>query len=417
MAAIRHGLIPSGLAALCLSAGAAAGAGDATPAQDGSAILSQGDWAKLLVERLGVSSGLRANASAEDAASLLGARGFALSRDAKAATTVTADGAQKTWRYDVEVPRTATWLVTLGNGQAAFASVDKGQSKLVAAGGTDGASDVGLFALSPGVHSIVVTSDLPAAPDLSIVAGCHPVLPAGGWQVSAKLSYGNLGRTLVQALRQNGRLPASDGLGVVPVSAGKVSIDVPSEGNYTLLLGGKALEHATYRVGGCEETIPGAPTADGWREGNTLFLSSGAQTLELFGADAKKSDGRVRLVRRSSADAEYLAVLQSMGVKLSADGKTTGSLEPEHTRTGLARRANGDSTAGLAALAGKLVTRDEALRILSSPAVAKGLGGGMNFPKKSGTGPKTKEDDLEKAGTLEDPVTGTLQQLQDADPQ
>ena len=51
---------------------------------------------------------------------------------------------------------------------------------------------------------------------IAAVAGCHPVLPAGGWQTSATLSYGNLGRTLVQALRQNGRLPASEGLGVVP---------------------------------------------------------------------------------------------------------------------------------------------------------------------------------------------------------
>jgi lipid II:glycine glycyltransferase (peptidoglycan interpeptide bridge formation enzyme) len=63
----------------------------------------------------------------------------------------------------------------------------------------------------------------------------------------------------------------------------------------------------------------------------------------------------VRLVRRSSADVEYLAALQSMGVKLAANGKTTGSLEPEResdaTRTGLARRASGDGKAGLAAMA------------------------------------------------------------------
>jgi hypothetical protein len=249
-----------------------------------------------------------------------------------------------------------------------------------------------------------------------MVAGCHPVLPAGGWQTSAKLNYGNLGRTLVQALRQNGRLPASDGLAAIPATSAKVTIDVPAEGTYSVLLAGASLSKATYRIGGCEETTPGAATADGWREGTTVLLAAGATTLELSGMDAKKTDGRVRLVRRSSADAEYLAVLQSMGVKLSTDGKTTGALELE-TRTGLARRATGGATAGLAALAGRPVTRDEAERILDTPAIAKMLAGGMAFPKaKPGPKPKKDKDDDEAGGTLEEPVTGTLQQSQDADP-
>lgn len=398
---------------LVVIAGRAGAAGD-DPRAMGSPTLSQGDWARLLVQRLGATHALRENAPAEDAASLLGARGFALEREPGAAKSVTADGAQKTWRYDVDVPNTATWLVTLGNRKPAFASVDKSPSKLLAAGGADGATDVGLFPLSAGAHTITITSNLPAAPELDMVAGCHPVLPAGGWQTSAKLTYGNLGRTLVQALRQNGRLPAADGLSAVAATASKITIDVPSEGNYSVLLAGKALERATYRIGGCEETMPGAVTADGWREGATILLPAGAATIQLAGVDAAKSDGRVRLVRRSSADAEYLAVLQSMGVKLPTDGKTTGSLE---TRTGLARRAKGDAAAGLASLAGRTVTREEGERILNTPGIAKMLAGGMSFPKaKQGTKPKTDKEDDEAAGTLEEPVTGTLQQAQDADP-
>lgn len=383
----------------------------------GSATISQGEWARLLVDRLGASGALPLTAGPEDAASLLGARGFALEREARFAKTMTADGAQKTWRYDVDLPRTATWLVTLGNAQPAFASVDKSTSKLLAAGGADGASDLGLFPLAAGAHTVTITSTLAAAPDLDLVAGCHPVLPAGGWNTSAKLNYGNLGRTLVQALRQNGRLPASDGLAPVPVTSSKTNLDVPSEGTYSVLLSGKALERATYRIGGCEETTPGSPTADGWREGTTVLLTGGATKIEFASVDAKKTDGRVRLVRRSSADAEYLAVLQSMGVKLTTDGKTTGSIDAVDTRTGLARRAKGDATGGLAALAGRTVTRAEAERILDTPVIAKQLGGGVGFPApKPGPPPNTQDQDAGTGGTLDEPVTGTLQRLQDADP-
>jgi len=411
MVGSRQVWLALGVGVLFLAVSARA-AGPTEP--DGSATLSQGEWAKLLVGRLGVSAALKENAPADDAASLLGARGFSVTRESKSAKSMTADGTQKTWRYDVDLPRTATWLVTLGIAQPAFVSVDKSPSKLLAAGGVDGASDAGLFPLAAGTHTITVTSNLPAAPNLGLVAGCHPVLPAGGWQTSAKLNYGNLGRTLVQALRQNGRLPASDGLAAIPVTSSKVAIDVPAEGTYSVLLSGAALSKATYRIGGCEETTPGAPTADGWREGTTVLLAAGATTLELAGVDAKKTDGRVRLVRRSSADAEYLAVLQSMGVKLTTDGKTTGALELE-TRTGLARRANGDAKAGLAALAGRTVTRAEGLRILNSAEVVKGFSGGFKN-EKAGPKPKKDGDDDEAGGTLDDPVTGTLQQAQDADP-
>lgn len=405
--------------ALSLVVSAAGSAFAAEPKGMGSATLSQGDWAKLLVGRLGASAELRENSAADDAAGLLGARGFSVQRESKSAKVVTADGAQRTWRYDVDLPRTATWLVTLASSQPAFVSVDKAPSKLLSAGGVDGASDAGLFPLAAGAHSVTITSNLPAAPDLDLVAGCHPVLPAGGWQTSAKLNYGNLGRTLVQALRQNGRLPASDGLAVVPAPSSKVSVDVPSEGTYSVLLSGKAFERATYRIGGCEETTPGSPTADGWREGTTVLLAAGATTIELAGVDAKRTDGRVRLVRRSSADAEYLAVLQSMGVKLTTDGKTTGALDSAgDARTGLARRANGDGKAGLAALALRTVTREEAERILNTGVISKMLAGGVGFPqeKQGPKPPKNDKEDDEDGGTLEEPVTGTLQQAQDADP-
>ena len=56
-----------------------------------------------------------------------------------------------------------------------------------------------------------------------------------------------------------------------------------------------------------------------------LIPAGGDHSLAFFGMDATKNDGRVRLVRRSPAEADYLAVLQSMGVKL---GPSTASLVP-----------------------------------------------------------------------------------------
>ena len=395
----------------CLALGA--GAAWAAP---GSETITQGEWANMLVARLGVSSALPKDAPPDEAASLLGARGIAVVRDGKTARTLTADGAQHTWRYELATPQTATWLLTVANAQPAFVSVGGKESKLIPSGGADRVSDAGFHPLARGAHAVTVTAKLPSAPDLAVVAGCHPVLPAGGWQSSAQLSFGNLGRTLVQALRQNGRLPAAEGLATTPVTATRVAFHVPAEGTYTVLIGGKALERATYRVDGCDETAPGSPTADGWREGESVLLTAGTHRIDLAGMDGRRSDGRMRLVRRATADAEYLAVLQSMGVKLTAGGKTTGSLDAGEKRTGLARRARGDDAAGLAALAGRAVTRADAERILATPVIARQLSQGVSFPRTGVTKPRTPEQDEEAAGTLEEPVTGTLQESQTADP-
>ena len=98
MVGSRQVWLALGVGVLFLAVSARA-AGPTEP--DGSATLSQGEWAKLLVGRLGVSAALKENAPADDAASLLGARGFSVTRESKSAKSMTADGTQKTWRYDM----------------------------------------------------------------------------------------------------------------------------------------------------------------------------------------------------------------------------------------------------------------------------------------------------------------------------
>src|SRR5262245_5412878 len=120
-----------------LLAGVSALAADPAP----SSTISQGDWARMLVARLGQASALRENAPPEEAAALLGARGVVIAAQGKSAKQVSADGTQRTWKYELDLPRTSTLLLTVGNSQPGFAGVDKGPSKLIAAGGPDGQSD------------------------------------------------------------------------------------------------------------------------------------------------------------------------------------------------------------------------------------------------------------------------------------
>ena len=380
--------------------------------------LNQGAWAVMLAERMKLSEDLPQGAPADEAIGLLGTRGLTILRDAKAAQLAIADGPQRSWRYDITIPKTATWLITVRNTSPAFVSVDKGASKLAPSAGVDGSSDVTAVPLRAGPHSVTISmNNVPTAPDIGLVAGCNPVIPAGGWQGAQSLTFGGLGRTLVQSLRQNGRLPAAEALAIVPVKTARTAITAPSEGTYTLLVSGRAFDRATYRIDGCTETTPTPNAADGWREGATVLLTAGEHVLSLEGFDATKNDGRVRLVRRSSADDEYLAVLQSMGVKLphlgGKDGKSA-SLESGDGRVRLVRRANGDAQAGLAALANRKVTKAEAEAILEQPVIAKLLAGG--FPPRPRATPRAGEDPFPDVAPIDEPVTGILQPAEEADP-
>src|SRR5688500_1124494 len=168
MVGARKSIIGAGTLAILIAAATAF----AAEGLDKSAMLSQGEWARMIVDRLGHTSALPATASADEAAALLGTRAVSVARHGKAAKVASADGAQKPWRYDVDLPRTGTYLLTVANTAPGFAGLDKQPGKLLAAGGPDGLSDVGLFPLAGGRHVVNVTGAQATAPDVTLVAGC-----------------------------------------------------------------------------------------------------------------------------------------------------------------------------------------------------------------------------------------------------
>lgn len=396
---------------LCAAAAPIVSAADANNSRE---VLTQGAWAAMIAGRLGLASPGTPQQPAE-AAALLDSGSTSVDAAGASASLLLRDGRQGTWQYAVAVPRTASWLLTVRNPQPAFVSVNREKSILLSAGGFDGASDAGTLVLRAGTHAVTITTASASAPDLTLTAGCHPIRPAGGWQLSARLTYGNLARTLVQALHENGRLPAAEGLSAIAIGGGVAQMDAPAAGIYTVLVAGRAAERAGYRIDRCEETVLPAPAADGWREGSSVPLAAGAHRLVLAGPNTKLGDGRARLVRRASGDVEYLAVLQSLGAKLPEGEKASADPRDDVApRTGLARRASGDPRAGLGALANRVVTREDAERILATPAIARALSRGGAFPRAAG--PESAPDDDEIAGTLVEPVTQTLQPTQEADP-
>lgn len=389
------------VAMLCAPVALAAGGG-------GAEALTQGGWASLLVERMQLTKTLPANASHE-AIALLGARPTAIEKSGATAKLVVADGGARTWKYEVSTPATATWLLVTRSGSPAFVSVDRAPSEMTGVAPNGAGSDVARRPLLAGTHTVTVhVANGAQAPDLALVGGCSTVAPVGGWQASAPLTWGVLSRTLVQALKQNGRLPAAEALPIAQVGQPQVTLQVEHEGTYTVLLAGHAFDRATYRVDGCEETHPAAiATADGWREGGTIVLLPGAHTLSFFGM-GNVPDGRVRFVRRSASDEDYLAVLSSMGVKLpkltaEAAPRLHAEADPPRRDVGGIRHAHGDVFAGIA---NRIVTRDEANAVLDTPAIARLLARTPRIPNR-----RTDVVEPPKPGefdTFETPISPTV---------
>lgn len=367
--------------------------------------LTQASWARMLADRMGI----RASSDTE-AVALLGGRGGHVDVSSQSARLLSAEGNQRSWKWDVTVPNTAIWLVTIDNRVAAFVSVDKSPSALVPAARAGGLSDAGRFPLTAGTHVLTVAvAQNVAAPEVKLVGGCAFVEPPGGW-TNAQLTYATLARTLVAAMRQQSRLPAAEAL--ASTSAKTARISAPAEGVYTVLFSGRT--DLAYRLDGCEETrLLATVTADGWREGGTTQLSAGEHAVTVTGA--VPADLKVRLVRRSTSDADYLGVLQAMGVRLqpvaslSVPGVKTASI------VGGPRHAQGD--ASLAGLASRTVTRAEAERILAHPAIARNLANAS----RAGAPPTRKKGDdqinpLQNPLTYPEPVSPTLPGGQLPDP-
>lgn len=364
-------------ASIAMPAGAQDRGAQSRSADGGAERLTEGAWARMLADRTGLLAKVEANEAERVAISLLGGTGPRVVRPGSAATLVVRDGEQRTWKYDVTVPATGVWLVGIANERPAFVSADAQPSRLVAASPAGMRSDVGHAPLLAGAHGITVATTSAAAPELSLVGGCHVVAPAGGWRSDRPLEYGELARTLVQAMRQSSRLPPAAALPPVQAVSETVTVTVPEPGPYQVLFSGDAFADARYRLDDCEETrILPAKTADGWREGGTALLARpGEHTLTLVGVDRSRGPGRIRLVRRSDTAEDHLAVLQAMGVKVAPVAALGGPSEVRlaHAIGGI-RRRQGDDLGGVAK---RVVTRAEAERILAHPVVRRLLGSSL----------------------------------------
>src|SRR2546426_912178 len=149
------------LAALGLAAAA-----DLPAVPDSAEKLTQSSWAKLLVDRLG----LTLPSGSDQATELLGGRGPAIVRDSRSAQLMGVDGGRRTYRFDLAVSRTALWLLETRNTVQSFVTLDKRPSTLVAAAPSGGLSDVGFFGVVAGTHTVtVVSSGAPQAPEIDLV--------------------------------------------------------------------------------------------------------------------------------------------------------------------------------------------------------------------------------------------------------
>ena len=382
--------------------------------------LTQGAWAAMLADRMGIGDASSAG-TAGAAAAMLGGRGTPVAKDARSAQLLATDGSRHTWRYDISLPRSAMWTVEVKAALPTFVTIDKRPSSLAPAAPGGGFSDVGEMALSGGMHTAMVNvSQVPTAPDLLLVPGCHVVSPANGWQTSATLTYGALARTLVEATRQSSRLPAAEALAIAKLEGPNANIQTPGDGEYTLVIAGDALSRASYRLDSCQEERPAAiGTQDGWREGATTSLAAGLHTITIAGYDTTKTDARVRFVRRSSADNDYLAVLQSMGVKVAGSGMTHASLVRAHGMLMASLFAPVFVAApqtSLTSLASQPVSAEDAQAILDDPAIAHYLANGLKFHKPKPEEKGNAEEDRRREGTFEQPVSPTVPGDQNPDP-
>ncbi len=331
-------------------------------AAPGSSNLTQGDWVKLLVQRLGLTRQFR-SLSAEDAIALFSSRVTPTSETTPEPKLVNDMDGQKTWRFDLVLPKSSIYVVAARPRRPSFVRVDDQSAVLVSRHRAGAAKDVGRYPMLEGPHSIAATvaADLPA-PTISLVTGCHYIAPASGWSAGAELSFGTMARTLVRAIRQDGRLPAAEALPPVAIAWDRIPLTAPVDGIYTLEANGVPKD-VTFRIDGCEENGVGSKRAEGWREGTTTFLKAGRHVVSVFGVDPVDLGGRVRLVRRDSSDGEYLAVLKKLGVPVEKMANAVGGAG--RARTGsVSSAASAAEAEPLAEYAGLPVTMDLAVGAL-----------------------------------------------------
>ena len=292
-------------------------------ASDDQRIVTHEAWARALVERLGLSSALGAAGGSAEAFELLAPATRPLAgAPSGGAGQVPSDGAV---RLPVTVPGAGSYaLVVHGRGPARWQVEGRSLGLLdpTALGTSHSRRVVPLVA---GSHALVA---YPAAgariegASLELPAG-GVVAPQGGWQHGAALSFGDKARTLVQALRLEGLLPA-DGAPTPLQVGGAGAPEGPVELSFPLVAAAGGVVSLLARVTGEDPALwwiddrpvrePVAASASAWMEVATLPLEAGDHRVRVRLASGARLDA-LQSLPRASRDADYVAVLVGLGLE------------------------------------------------------------------------------------------------------
>ncbi len=320
-------------------------------------VVSHGEWALQLAEALGVAGALPQLPGEEAVFALLcpeGPSGALVAGGARIRVPtperMPADGAL---RLAADLPQAALWALVVSASGAGSWSVDGEAVGVLDPGGVGEATAPTRLPLGPGAHEIAVRG----APGIRIdrvelsASGVRCVAPAAGWRSGAGLTFGDKARTLVQALGLEGRLAPDGEPRLVEgedfderhsPGAARTNRDTglpASGGAWAMALGGATTFDYPVRVRedrvvtvlarvhglvpqrwslddvGMARLRPGTEARRfAWTEVATLRLAAGDHRIRAVVPEGAGIDA-LQLVPRRAGDADYLRVLQDLGLQ------------------------------------------------------------------------------------------------------
>jgi hypothetical protein len=330
-----------------------------TPFLPSARVVMEEEWAKQLVQLLGLEDGLPAEqATPEDLYGLLcpeqalrglGEEGTGIG--GVVAHPTAPDAAGDPVRVVIEVPATALYLVQVeGTGLQRW-SVDRRLIGHLDATPLGVAQAPKLLALRAGPHEFMGVMGADARAD-RVELSAHRqlcVAPADGWRTGRPLSYGARARTSVRALGLERYLPdegtvaelegerfdsasrwdarTDEARGGSARSEWARAGDSPAEFHYRVRLPQPGLVTLEARVSGGGPQLwsvdgrlrsrvdaSGLFRRFGWQHVMTTYLAAGEHVVRAL-VPAGAAIDRIRLVARASTDPDYVEVLEQMGMR------------------------------------------------------------------------------------------------------
>lgn len=340
--------------------------------------ISQGDWARMLGNSMGLAkSGIQEGLDSAAYADLLAggsgrvieAEDFAdlskyLTKEQGAPDKVSGNGYLEakslsgTLRLNVAVPSPGKYPVKVKSRGTLLVSINN-QSNVVETPPDDKSlrwQTLGQYQLQPGINEVNIVVSKGAAIDaFQIDARCaDSIAPTGGWNVGQGLNYAAKAETMVKAMDQQGNLPV-DGtysqilraensgapkgdfnkvdIGITDASGNTMkkravkagagtatlgwNITLPSDGVYSFSMQAGGSAPVILSMDGCEigRAVPqGGEVRAVWEDIATRGGNKGNHSLEVMVPSGATLEA-VRIIRRNSSPADYLALLKNLGFK------------------------------------------------------------------------------------------------------